>query len=112
MLANEWDNELLSEWGLDLPIDIKIDNLNDGEVLHIEKSLQVLPKKEYVIIYADEDSDEWEELKSIFNCGIVRQSGCTIGGTSDKATTGLERVFDLETFKNRVIYGYRNSNTK
>jgi len=100
MLANEWDNEQLEDWGLDVPE--KIDKLEDGEELEIEQSLQVLPQKEYVIIYADNDSEEWEELKTIFKCKTVRQGGCTIGSTSDKATTGLERVFNLKTFKERV----------
>jgi hypothetical protein len=111
ILANEWDTDLLEEWGLDLGIDDKIDLLQETEVLHVEKSLQVLPKKEYIVIYADEDSEEWEELKTIFSCGIVRQGGCTVGSTSDKATTGLERVFDLKTFKERVTYGLRDSNS-
>ena len=111
MIANEWDTDLLEDWGLDLPMDDKIDLLKETEVLHVEKSLQILPKKEYIIIYADEDSEDWEELKTIFSCGIVRQGGCTIGSTSDKATTGLERVFDLKTFKERVSNGLRNSNT-
>jgi len=111
MIANEWDTDLLEQWGLDLPLDDKIDLLKETEVLHVEKSLQILPKKEYIIIYADEDSEDWEELKTIFSCGIVRQGGCTIGSTSDKATTGLERVFDLKTFKERVSNGLRNSNT-
>jgi hypothetical protein len=111
LLANEWDTDLLEEWGLDLGIDDKIDLLQETEVLHVEKSLQVLPKKEYIVIYADEDSEEWEELKTIFSCGIVRQGGCTVGSTSDKATTGLERVFDLKTFKERVTYGLRDSNS-
>jgi ParB-like chromosome segregation protein Spo0J len=107
----EWD-EPLAEWGLDLPIEYRIDKLEEGEVLHVEKSLQILPKKEYILIIADDGSDEWEELKTIFSCGIVRAGGCTKGSTSDKATTGLERVFDFKTFKERVINGVRNSNTK
>jgi hypothetical protein len=111
-LANEWDTEELEDWGMDIPMDDKIDKMEDGEVLHIEKSLQVIPKKEYILIMADEDSQEWEELKQIFNCGLVRQGGCKIGSTSDKVGTGLERVFDLKTFKERVINEIRNSNTK
>jgi hypothetical protein len=90
----------------------QIDNSKENEVLHFEKSLQILPKNEYIIITALDGSDEWEELKSIFNCSIVRQGGCALGSTSDKATTGLERVFDFKTFKERVSYGLRNSDTK
>jgi len=110
-LSNEWEAEELAEWGLDLPIEEQINKLEEGEILHIEKSLQILPKKEYVLIIADDGSDDWEELKGIFNCGLVRAGGCTKGSTSDKATTGLERVFDFKTFKERVINGIRNSNT-
>jgi ParB-like chromosome segregation protein Spo0J len=102
-LANNWDAEELMEWGLDIPDLQKIDKMEEDEVLHLEKSLQVLPKKEYILIMADEGSEEWENLKTIFKCQVVRQGGCTIGSTSDKATSGLERVFDFKTFKNRVI---------
>ena len=102
-LANEWDADDLISWGLDLDIFDKIDNAQEGDDIEIEKSLQVLPKKEYIIIMADEDSAEWEELKTIFKCGTVRQGGCKIGSTSDKVTTGMERVFNLKTFKERVL---------
>ena len=111
-LLKEWDALELENWGLDLPIDEKIDEMEEGETIEIPKSLQVIPKKEYIIIMADEESDEWEELKQIFSCGIVRQGGCKIGSSSDKANSGLERVFDLKTFKERVTNGLRNSNTK
>jgi hypothetical protein len=111
-LLNEWDTEQLEDWGLDIPFDEKIDKLEEGETLDIPKSLQVIPKKEYLLIMADEDSEDWEELKQIFSCGLVRQGGCTIGSSSDKVGTGLERIFDLKTFKERVLNGLRNSNTK
>ena len=102
IIANEWDKELLINWGLDvIPVD-KIDKMEEGESIEIPQSLQIMPKKEYVLIMADENSDEWEEIKTIFQCGLVRQGGCKIGSTSDKATTGLERVFDLKTFKKRL----------
>lgn len=103
MLANEWEADLLEEWGLDVPVDKQIDDSEEGDDINIPKSLQVIPKKEYIIIMADEDSDDWLELQNIFKCGIVRQGGCKIGSSSDKAGTGLERVFDLKTFKERVL---------
>jgi hypothetical protein len=109
-LANEWDKDDLEEWGVDLPINEKIDKLQEGEKIEIPKSLQVIPKKEYLIIMADEDSEEWEELKQIFSCGIVRNGGVKKGGTADHKS--VERVFDLKTFKERVSNGLRNSNTK
>jgi hypothetical protein len=102
-LANTWDAEELNEWGLDVPfVEREIDNSKEGDDIKIDKSLQVLPKHEYVIIYANSDSEEWEELKSMFKCRTVRQGGCKLGSTSDKATTGLERVFNLQTFKERL----------
>ena len=102
ILANEWDTSLIEEWGLDLNIGDKIDLLNENEEIEIEQSLQILPQKEYIIVYADKDSEEWDELKTIFKCKTVRQGGCTVGSTSDKATTGTERVFDLTKFKERI----------
>ena len=111
-LNADFDLEQLADWGLDVPEDERVESLQETETIHFEKSLQVLPKKEYILIMADEDSEEWDELKQIFKCNLVRQGGCTIGSTSDKATTGLERIFDLKTFKERVLNELRHSNTK
>jgi hypothetical protein len=102
VLANEWDVDQLNDWGLELDINKKINKSTEGETIEVERSLQVLPKKEYVIIYADEDSLEWDELKTIMQCKLVRQGGCEIGSTSDKATSGLQRVFTVEMFKERI----------
>jgi len=101
-LANNWDAEQLTDWGLDIPDFNKIDNLEEGEEILIEQSLQILPKNEYIIIYENSESEEWDELKKLFKCKTVRQGGCKIGSTSDKATTGLERVFNLKTLKERL----------
>lgn len=105
MIANEWDAIELQDWGLDLPVDAQIDDAEEGDEIDIPKSLQVIPKKEYILIMADEDSEDWQELQSIFKCGVVRQGGCKVGSSSDKVGTGLERVFDLQTFKERVLSG-------
>jgi hypothetical protein len=100
LLLQDWEKDDLIEWGLDVPS--MVDNSQENDVIHVEKSLQVLPKNEYIIIYAPEDSLEWEELKNIFKCKLVRQGGCKVGSSSDKVGTGLERVFDLKTFKERL----------
>ena len=112
MLANEWDVEQLEDWGLDMPELKAIDDAEEGDEIKIPKSLQVIPKKEYILIMADEDSDEWQELQQIFKCGLVRQGGCKIGSSSDKVGRGIERVFDLQTFKKRVLNELSDSNTK
>lgn len=112
VLSNEWDNEELEAWGLDLPELKAINEAEEGDEIKIPKSLQVIPKKEYILIMADEDSEEWQELQSIFKCGLVRQGGCKIGSSSDKVGRGTERVFDLKTFKERVLNELSDSNTK
>jgi hypothetical protein len=111
-LANDWDNEELEAWGLDLPELKAIDKAEEGDEIKIPKSLQVIPKKEYILIMADEDSEDWQELQQIFKCGLVRQGGCKIGSSSDKVGRGIERVFDLKTFKERVLNELSDSNTK
>ena len=108
----EWDGEELEAWGLDVPELKAIDESEEGDEIKIPKSLQVIPKKEYILIMADEDSEEWQELQNIFKCGLVRQGGCKIGGSSDKVGRGIERVFDLKTFKERVLNEFSDSNTK
>jgi ParB-like chromosome segregation protein Spo0J len=108
----EWDGEELEAWGLDVPELKAIDESEEGDEIKIPKSLQVIPKKEYILIMADEDSEEWQELQNIFKCGLVRQGGCKIGSSSDKVGRGIERVFDLKTFKERVLNEFSDSNTK
>lgn len=56
VLSSDWDVDLLDSWGLDV-LDSKIDKSEEGEDIKVEKSLQILPKNEYVIIYAPEGSD-------------------------------------------------------
>jgi hypothetical protein len=108
----DWDTEQLEGWGLEVPELKAIDESEEGDEIKIPKSLQVIPKKEYILIMADEDSEEWQELQQIFKCGLVRQGGCKIGSSSDKVGRGTERVFDLKTFKERVLNELSDSNTK
>jgi hypothetical protein len=102
VIAQEFDIDI-EEVGVELTLDEQVDKSEQGESIYIPKSLQVIPKKEYILIMADEDSEDWQELQQIFKCGLVRQGGCKIGSTSDKVGRGIERVFDLKTFKERVL---------
>ncbi len=106
MLANEWDDDLLEQWGLDLPLDAKIDDLEDGESLDFEQSVQLIPPKEYILIMADPNSEEWEELKNILKLKMVRRGGYKEGSSFDAIS--LERVLNWGDFKER----YANSNSK
>lgn len=105
-LANEWDAEQLSEWGLDIPDFNKLDNLQDGEEMEFEQSVQLIPPKEYILIMADPNSSDWEEMKEVLQLKMVRRGGYKEGSAFDAVS--LERVLIWENFKERYV----NSSTK
>ena len=105
-LANEWDAEELEDWGLDLPMDVKIDELEDDEEIELEKSVQLEPPKEYILIMADPNSLEWEEMKEELKLKIVRNGGYKQGSAFDSSS--IERVIWWNDFKKR----YADSDTK
>jgi hypothetical protein len=100
LLANEWDAEQLEAWGLDLPIDDKIDKLNEGEVLEFEQSVQLIPPKEYILIMAEPNSEDWEDLKSMLKLKMVRRGGYKEGSSFESIS--LERVLNFDDFKKRI----------
>tara|TARA_R110000822_G_scaffold272966_1_gene395467 strand:- start:1724 stop:2347 length:624 start_codon:yes stop_codon:yes gene_type:complete len=104
MLANNFDTDELIEWGFDAGelLGKDVDDLDDGEEIELPQSLQVIPKTEYIVICADENSLEWEELKEFMQLKQVRSGGCKIGSSSDKVGKGLERVFSFYDFKERI----------
>ena len=106
MLANEWEAEQLEAWGLDLPIDEKIDKLEEGETLEFEQSVQLIPPKEYILIMAEPNSEEWEEIKQMLKLKMVRRGGYKEGSSFDAVS--LERVLNWSDFKERYV----NSDTK
>jgi hypothetical protein len=106
VLKKEWDVELLDNWGLDIPIDEKIDNLKEDENLEFEQSVQLTPPKEYILIMAEPNSEDWEEIKEILKLKMVRRGGYKEGSAFD--AIGLERVLNWNDFKNRYV----NSSTK
>lgn len=106
MIANEWDADQIEEWGLDLPFDAKIDDMEDGETLDFEQSVQLIPPKEYILIMADPNSEDWEDLKNLLKLKMVRRGGYKEGSNFDAIS--LERVLNWADFKER----YADSNTK
>jgi len=105
-LANEWDAEKLDEWGLDVPENEKIDKLKEDETLEFEQSVQLVPPKEYIIIMAEPNSEEWEDVKEVLKLKMVRRGGYKEGSAFD--AIGLERVLNWNDFKERYV----NSSTK
>jgi hypothetical protein len=105
-LQADWDIEQLEEWGLDLPIDDQIDNAEDGETIEFEQSVQLIPPQEYIMILADPNSPEWEDIKEKLQLKMVRRGGYKQGSAFD--AIGLERVIKWNEF----ILRYANSSTK
>lgn len=106
MLAKEWNAEDITKWGLDLPIYDKLDNLEDGDNLEFEQSVQLIPPKEYILIMAEPNSNDWEELKEVLKLKMVRRGGYKEGSSFDAVS--LERVLTWEDLKKRYV----NSSTK
>lgn len=106
-LNADWDLEQLEEWGLDVPDIEKIDKMEDGETIECEKSVQLEPPMEYILIMADPNSVDWEELKEMLKLKMVRRGGYKEGSAFD--SIGLERVLFWNDLKNRLNV---NSGTK
>ncbi len=98
ILANEWDASELEDWGVD--IEHKIDNVDDGEEIEVEKSVQIEPPLEYILIMAEPNSSEWEELKQMLKLKMVRRGGYKKGSAFD--AVALERVLRFNDFKDRL----------
>lgn len=106
LLANEWSLDQLDEWGLEVPVNDRIDNMEDGDEIEFEQSVQIEPPQEYVMIIAEPNSVEWEELKEKIKLKMVRRGGYKKGSAFD--SVGLERVIDWKDFKDR----YDSSSTE
>jgi hypothetical protein len=107
MIANEWDTDQLEQWGLDIPIFDKIDEIEDGEEIELTQSVQLEPPKEYILIMAEPNSVDWEEIKEMLQLKMVRRGGYKKGSAFD--AVALERVIEWSDFKNRINV---NSSTK
>lgn len=100
VLANDWDQELLEQWGLETDINNKIDSANDGEFIEFEQSVQIEPPQEYILIKAEPNSIEWEELKEKLQLKMVKRGGYKKGSPFEAVS--IERVLDWTDFKDRI----------
>ena len=100
-LANEWDEELLVEWGLDLPIGQQIDELEDGDEILLEQAIQLKPKREYVVIMCDEENSDWDELKQSLNLPMVKRGACKTTSPFEKHTS-VQRVIHAKDIINAL----------
>jgi ParB-like chromosome segregation protein Spo0J len=99
-LEQKWDAEELEDWGLELDFGQKIDKMEDGDIVEAEKSVQIEPPKEYILIMAESNSEEWEEIKERLQLKMVRRGGYKKG--SPFGCVGLERVIWWNDFKERI----------
>lgn len=100
VLANDWDTDLLEDWGLDLNIDNAIDDLEEDDDIELTQSVQLEPPKEYILIMAEPNSVDWEELKETLKLKMVRRGGYKKGSGFD--VVSLERVLYWDEFKKRL----------
>jgi ParB-like chromosome segregation protein Spo0J len=100
-LANDWDEELLVEWGLDLPIGQQIDELEDGDEILLEQAIQLKPKREYVVIMCDEENSDWDELKQSLNLPMVKRGACKTTSPFEKHTS-VQRVIHAKDIINAL----------
>ena len=108
-LANDWNPEELNEWGLDIPnLDDKIDGMEDGEEIEFEQSVQIEPPKEYILIMAEPNSVDWEDLKEVLKLKMVRRGGYKKGSDIGNEI-GLERIIWWDDLKTRM---YVDSSSK
>ena len=100
VLANQWDYDVLEEWGLDLPLNDQIDKLEEDDEIELPQSVQLEPPKEYILIMAEPNSVDWEDLKETLKLKMVRRGGYKRGSTFDAVS--LERVLYWDEFKKRI----------
>jgi len=100
LIANEWDAEQVAEWGLDLDIENEIDNIEDDDEIELPQSVQLEPPKEFIVIMAEPNSVDWEDLKETLKLKMVRRGGYKKGSAFDAVS--LERVLHWDELKKRL----------
>ena len=100
-LANEWEANDLQKWGVDIPD--QIDEAEDGEEIDFPQSIQLSPTMEYIVIMAEPNSTEWDDLRTTLNLGMVRRGGYRPGSPFE--SVGLERVLRWSDAKARFAAG-------
>ena len=95
MLSNEWDAEELTDWGLDLPIDLEdIKQTKDiPDIGQIEFSEELLLEHNYIVLYFDNPMD-WEVAQEVYGLKDVKSKD-----SSDKTKKiGIGRVINGKNF--------------
>jgi len=88
----------IEDWGQ--VIEDKINKAADKEVIPVKQSAQLAPPMEYVLIMAEPNSQEWEEMKEFLKLGLVRRGGYKEGSSFD--AVGIERVIGFRELQKRI----------
>ena len=94
-LANEWDQDKLVDWGLDLPLGFdEIKETKDiPDIGEIEFSEELLLEHNYIVLYFDNAMD-WEVAQELYGLKQVKSKD-----TSDKTKKiGIGRVVNGKNF--------------
>lgn len=103
ILANLFEVDELVNWGFtddELFGAEKIESIEDGDEIEFEQSVQLEPPKEYILIMAEANSVDWEEIKETLQLKMVRRGGYKKGSAFD--SVGIERVLWWDEFKKRI----------
>jgi ParB-like chromosome segregation protein Spo0J len=94
VLANEWDNEQLESWGMDLPIDLEdIKQTKDiPDIGQIEFSEELLLEHNYIVLYFDNPMD-WEVAQEVYGLKDVKTNV-----TAGSQKIGIGRVINGKDF--------------
>lgn len=95
LLANEWDEQLLQDWGLDLPIYLEeVKETKDiPDIGEIEFSEELLLEHNYIVLYFDNAMD-WEVAQEVYGLNKVKSKD-----SSDKTKKiGIGRVLNGKNF--------------
>ena len=93
-LANEWDEELLDKWGLDLPLGFdEIKETKDiPDIGEIEFSEELLLEHNYIVLYFDNPMD-WEVAQELYGLKMVKSNV-----TEKSRKIGIGRVVNGKNF--------------
>jgi len=93
-LANEWNEELLDKWGLDLPLGFdEIKETKDiPDIGEIEFSEELLLEHNYIVLYFDNLMD-WEVAQELYGLKMVKSNV-----TEKSRKIGIGRVINGKNF--------------
>lgn len=105
MLANEWDDAELKDWGIDVPTGGEDGEGGEDKIKASEEFAEILNEENNYIVLQFRSEVDWLQAVQIFDlqprkCGSYRQDGKII---KKNQKSGLARVLDGPTALNRLV---------